>query len=566
MDVHLRKLNFIPKTFTSFREYNFSLFLKDLFAGITVGIVSLPLAMAFAIASGVTPDKGLYTAVVAGFLISFFSGSKYQIGGPTGSFIVISFYLLKNFSFDSLLLTTFIAGIILIILGISKAGSLIKFIPYPVTIGFTSGMAILILSSQVKDFFGLKITQVPVDFIEKWLSYFTHFNTINYTTTFIAFFTLFIIIICKKFFQKLPGTIIAIILSATITYLFKLDVHTIGSVFGELPKTLPNPSIGFLSLKKITILFPHATTIAFLVVIESLMSTVVADGMTSDRHDSNTELIAQGIANIFSPIFGGLPAAGAIARTATNIRSGAKTPLSGMIHAVILFSIMFFLAPLAKNIPLASLSAVLVMVAWNMSEINTFVRMFKSPKSDLYVMLITFFVMVVIDIVYAVQIGVILASFLFIKRVSNVTNVAKIYDLSSGFEFKNDTDATVNKIIPKDTELYEINGPFFFGIADIFKNIVDTSAITPKVFILRMRHVPVIDASGLHSLETFYYKCKKQNTVLILSGVQRQPKNAITKIGIDKLIGSENIFTHIDLALIRAREIVNDYPDIKDIA
>lgn len=566
MDVRLRKLNFIPKTFTSFREYNFSLFLKDLFAGITVGIVSLPLAMAFAIASGVTPDKGLYTAVVAGFLISFFSGSKYQIGGPTGSFIVISFYLLKNFSFDSLLLTTFIAGIILIILGISKAGSLIKFIPYPVTIGFTSGMAILILSSQVKDFFGLKITQVPVDFIEKWLSYFTHFNTINYTTTFIAFFTLFIIIICKKFFQKLPGTIIAIILSATITYLFKLDVHTIGSVFGELPKTLPNPSIGFLSLKKITILFPHATTIAFLVVIESLMSTVVADGMTSDRHDSNTELIAQGIANIFSPIFGGLPAAGAIARTATNIRSGAKTPLSGMIHAVILFSIMFFLAPLAKNIPLASLSAVLVMVAWNMSEINTFVRMFKSPKSDLYVMLITFFVMVVIDIVYAVQIGVILASFLFIKRVSNVTNVAKIYDLSSGFEFKNDTDATVNKIIPKDTELYEINGPFFFGIADIFKNIVDTSAITPKVFILRMRHVPVIDASGLHSLETFYYKCKKQNTVLILSGVQRQPKNAITKIGIDKLIGSENIFTHIDLALIRAREIVNDYPDIKDIA
>lgn len=566
MDVRLRKLNFIPKTFTSFREYNFSLFLKDLFAGITVGIVSLPLAMAFAIASGVTPDKGLYTAVVAGFLISFFSGSKYQIGGPTGSFIVISFYLLKNFSFDSLLLTTFIAGIILIILGISKAGSLIKFIPYPVTIGFTSGMAILILSSQVKDFFGLKITQVPVDFIEKWLSYFTHFNTINYTTTFIAFFTLFIIIICKKFFQKLPGTIIAIILSATITYLFKLDVHTIGSVFGELPKTLPNPSIGFLSLKKITILFPHATTIAFLVVIESLMSTVVADGMTSDRHDSNTELIAQGIANIFSPIFGGLPAAGAIARTATNIRSGAKTPLSGMIHAVILFSIMFFLAPLAKNIPLASLSAVLVMVAWNMSEINTFVRMFKSPKSDLYVMLITFTVMVVVDIVYAVQIGVILASFLFIKRVSNVTNVAKIYDLSSGFEFKNDTDATVNKIIPKDTELYEINGPFFFGIADIFKNIVDTSAITPKVFILRMRHVPVIDASGLHALETFYYKCKKQNTVLILSGVQRQPKNAITKIGIDKLIGSENIFTHIDLALIRAREIVNDYPDIKDIA
>lgn len=566
MDVRLRKLNFIPKTFTSFREYNFSLFLKDLFAGITVGIVSLPLAMAFAIASGVTPDKGLYTAVVAGFLISFFSGSKYQIGGPTGSFIVISFYLLKNFSFDSLLLTTFIAGIILIILGISKAGSLIKFIPYPVTIGFTSGMAILILSSQVKDFFGLKITQVPVDFIEKWLSYFTHFNTINYTTTFIAFFTLFIIIICKKFFQKLPGTIIAIILSATITYLFKLDVHTIGSVFGELPKTLPNPSIGFLSLKKITILFPHATTIAFLVVIESLMSTVVADGMTSDRHDSNTELIAQGIANIFSPIFGGLPAAGAIARTATNIRSGAKTPLSGMIHAVILFSIMFFLAPLAKNIPLASLSAVLVMVAWNMSEINTFVRMFKSPKSDLYVMLITFTVMVVVDIVYAVQIGVILASFLFIKRVSNVTNVAKIYDLSSGFEFKNDIDSTINKIIPKETELYEINGPFFFGIADLFKNIVDNTTTPLKVFILRMRHVPVIDASGLHSLETFYYKCKKQNTVLILSGVQRQPKNAITKIGIDKLIGSENIFTHIDLALIRAREIVNDYPDIKDIA
>lgn len=556
MNVRFKNFEFIPKTFTSLKGYNLSLFFKDLSSGITVGIVSLPLAMAFAIASGTPPEKGLFTAIIAGFLISFFSGSKYQIGGPTGSFIIITFHILAVNGYEGLFLATFIAGIILIILGITKAGSLIKYIPYPVTIGFTSGMAVLIFSSQIKDFFGLPIENVPVEFLSKWKLYIINFLDLNISTTFIALFTMITMIILKKLYPKLPGAIIAIILSSLIAYIFKLDIHTIGSKFGSLPHSLPAPSIHFFSFEKITVMLPQATTIAFLAIIESLMSTVVADGMTGDRHNSNTELIAQGIANIFSPVFGGLPAAGAIARTATNIKSGAFSPISGMVHALVLFCFIFFLSPLATSIPLASLSAVLVIVSWNMSEFNIFLRMFKSPKSDLYVMLITFFIMVTVDITFAVQTGVILASFLFIRRMSNVTNIEKIYNISNNYELENDIDATQNKKIPPHTELYEINGPFFFGIADILKDTLNELEKPPAIFIIRMRHVNAIDASGLHALEDFYYKCKKQKTTLILSGVQEQPMNALKKIGIDKLIGDENILTHIDTALERASKIL----------
>ncbi len=549
---------FKPKIFDFFSTYSFQNFSKDLSSGITVGIVSLPLAMAFAIASGASPASGLFTAIVAGFLISFLGGCRYQIGGPTGSFVIITFHILTVHGWNGLFLATFMAGLILIILGATKAGSLIKYIPYPVIIGFTSGMALLIFSSQIKDFFGLSIENVPIEFFLKWKVLILNLPHLNIASTIIGFFTILAILILRKFYPKLPGAVIAIIIASLLVYIFKLDVATIGTKFSQLPNRLPSPSFSFISFEKINILFPQAITIAFLGVIESLMSAVVADGMTDDRHDSNTELISQGIANIFSSFFGGLPAAGAIARTATNIKSGAFSPISGMIHALVLFCFMFFLAPLASSIPLASLAGVLVIVSWNMSEANIFLRMFRSPKSDLGVMLITFIIMVGVDITFAVQMGVVLASFLFIRRMSVVTNMEKIYfSDSSEYNSDSDTDATKNKIIPSDTEVYEITGPFFFGVADVLKDTLNTLEKPPKIFILRMRRVNAIDVSGMHALEDFFFKCKKQNTTLILSGVQKQPMDALHKIGLDKIIGIENIQSHIDPAIKRAEEIID---------
>jgi len=551
---------FIPQFFYIFKSrYTFKKFFNDFSAGLIVGIVALPLSIAFAIGSGVKPEQGLYTAVIAGFLISLFSGSKVQIGGPTGAFIVIIYGIVQKYGYDGLVIATVLAGIILIIMGFAKFGSIIKFIPYPVTVGFTSGIAFIIFFSQIKDLLGLSIENVPAEFIEKLLCYIENIKTINYYSVIIGLVSLTILIIWPKITKKIPGSIIAIILMTVIVVFFKIPVETIETRFGNVANTLQIPRFPVINLNIIITLFPSALTIAVLAGIESLLSAVVADGMTGERHNSNMELIAQGIANIASPIFGGIPATGAIARTATNIKNGGKSPLAGIIHSIVLLLIMLFLGRFAKLIPLATLSAILIFVAYNMSEYHFFIKLFRSPKSDIIVLIITFFLTVFIDLTIAIEVGVVLAAFLFMRRMANVSKAGYITNSleSKTIEEEDDNKSIKKRKIPNEVEVFEIYGSFFFGVTEYFKDTLKEIEKNPKVLILRMRNVFSIDATAIRALEDLFYKTKKDGTLLIISGIRSQPLFALQKSGLIDKIGDNNICADIDAALEIANNLIS---------
>lgn len=546
--------NFVPKFFDTIKDYSKQRFIQDITAGAIVGIIAIPLAIAFAIASGVSPEKGLFTAVIAGFTISFLGGSRVQIGGPTGAFVVIVYGIVEKYGIDGLAVATFIAGFFLIIMGLARLGSVIKYIPHTVTVGFTSGIALIIFSSQIKDFFGLKIDKVPSDFIEKWASYFGHFSTVNLYTLGIAIGSLLIIVYWKKVTEKIPGSLIAIIVSTIVVKIFELPVETIGSKFGSIPSSLPSPMLPEISFEKIKELINPAFTIAVLAGIEALLSAVVADGMIGEKHRSNMELIANGAANILSPIFGGIPATGAIARTAANIKNGGNTPVAGMTHAIVIFLIMIFFGKFAELIPLATLSAILVVVAYNMSEWRSFVEILKSTRSDALVLITTFLLTVIIDLTVAIQIGMVLAVFLFMRRMSTVAGFNIIKE-----ELKEDESDIFNiqtREIPKGVEVFEVEGALFFGAAQKFKEAMIQVENPPKVRIIRMDKVPVIDASGLHILKNFIEYSKNHGTSVIISELQNQPKSIISKSDIVEKTGEANIVENIDSAFERAKKII----------
>lgn len=541
--------------------------MRDAIAGVTVGVIALPLAMAFGIASipesvaqaaGISPPAvGLITAVVAGFLISALGGSRVQIGGPTGAFIVIVYAIAAKHGYDGLVTATAMAGVIIMLMGLFRFGAVIKFIPYPVTTGFTTGIAVIILSSQVKDFFGLEMGEVPSEFVHKLQAFAAHAHTWDIVTLGVAAGALVVMIVLRKLSPRVPGAILAVVLSGLAVWYFKLPVETIASRFGEIPRSLPTPRLPVISLDLAITLLPEAFTIAMLAAIESLLSAVVADGMIGGRHKADCELVAQGVANIGSAVLGGIPATGAIARTVANIKSGGRSPLSGIIHAATLIVIMVLLAPLAGGIPLAALAAVLVMVAWNMSELGHFRSLLRAPRPDVAVLLMTFGLTVFTDLTIAVGVGVVMASLLFMKRMADVSNINAIKDeFRNGEEEPDDPDSIRTRDVPAEVEVYEINGPFFFGVADRLKDTLRGIEKPPKVFILRMRKVPAIDATGLHALEEFHDKCRREGITLLISGVHAQPLFAFTKSGFDRAIGVDRMFGHIDDALVKARQLV----------
>ncbi len=552
---------FIPKSFIYLRRYSLALFRKDLTAGITVGIIALPLAMAFAISSGVTPERGLFTAIVAGFLISALGGSRGQIGGPTGAFVVIIYDIIQRTGYEGLAISTILAAILLVLLGIFRLGSWIKYIPQPLITGFTTGIALIIFSSQIKDFFGLNMGTPPASFIEKWALYFKVMHSVHLPTLLLGLSTFALILLIRRFIPKIPWGIGAIVFATCLSLGLELDVESIQSKFGQIPNQLPWPSLPslFIPANHLGEICTDAITIAFLAAIESLLSAVVADGMMGSRHKSNCELVGQGIANFASILFGGIPATGAIARTAANIKSGAQTPMAGMIHAVTLFLIILFLAPVVSQIPLTALAAVLIMVSWNMSELPHFLNFLKAPVGDAAILLTAFLLTVFVDITVAVLLGTILACFLFMKRMSECSKTIPLTQLfrepASEFFEKYDPDALTHKVVPEGVEIYELQGPFFFAVADVLKDLLLNLEKSPKVFILRMRFVPFIDASGMHALKEFYQKCKATHTALILSGVKGQTAKDLKAFGLFQLIGEENIFSHIDEALHRSRTL-----------
>ena len=551
----MKGLEFRPKLFTMMKTYTKADFMTDLMAGIIVGIVALPLAIAFGIASGVSPEKGIITAIVAGFIISFLGGSKVQIGGPTGAFIVIIYGIIQEYGIDGLMVATMMAGVLLILLGIFKLGAVIKFIPYPIIIGFTSGIAVTIFTTQIADIFGLdfKGEKVPGDFIGKWILYFHHFDTVNWWNVIVSVVSVFIIAITPKFSKKVPGSLVAIILVTVGVYCLKLYggitcIDTIGDRF-SIKAQLPEAAVPALDWEAIKNLFPVAITIAVLGAIESLLSAAVADGVIGDRHDSNTELIAQGIANFVSPIFGGIPATGAIARTMTNINNGGKSPVAGIVHAVVLLLILLFLMPLAQYIPMACLAGVLVIVSYNMSGWRVFKGLLKNPKSDVAVLLITFFLTVIFDLTVAIEVGLVIACVLFMKRVMETTKISVITD---EIDPNNESDLEVHEehlMIPQGVEVYEINGPYFFGIATKFEEIMSRLGDRPKIRIIRMRKVPFIDSTGIHNLTTLCEMSQKENIHIILSGVNEKVHKVLEKSGFYELLGEENICSNINEAL-----------------
>ncbi|MBR7107923.1 MAG: STAS domain-containing protein [Lentisphaeria bacterium] len=551
---------FRPVLFSELKEYSWKKFSQDLFAGVTVGVVALPLAMAFSIACGFTPARGIYTAVIAGFLISFFGGSRVQIGGPTGAFIVIIASIYAKFGNAGLLTATLLAGIILILFGIFKMGALIKFIPFPVTTGFTSGIAVVIFATQLNDLFGLQLAELPADFIGKIKTVVLNMGNINWATFGVSIFTIVVICLVRKFFPRLPAMLIGMLAATVLAAVCGLQIDTIGSKFGELPRTLPMPGLEILPVSRFGEVLVPAFTIALLAAIESLLSATVADGMTGGKHHlPNTELIGQGLGNIGAVFFGGIPATGAIARTATNIKSGAQTPVAGMIHAAVLTLILLLLAPQAKMIPLAALAGIMAVVCYNMSEYHTFCRMFKGPKSDWAVMLATFLLTVFIDLIVAVEVGVVLAALLFIRRMSDISNVSAITgELAGDNRNADDPDNIKNRNVPANVVVFEVQGPFFFGAVDGFRDAaMNFSKPGISTIILRMRMVPAIDATGLTVLADFVTQCKKRKLNIVLSGVQpdSQPMKAFEHFGLDRELGKENICPHIDQALKRASEL-----------
>ena len=557
----MQKLDFHPKSLTCLRGYNKTTFMSDLMAGVIVGIVALPLAIAFAIASGVSPEKGIITAVIAGFIVSALGGSKVQIGGPTGAFIVIVYGVIQQYGISGLTVATIIAGVLLVLLGVFKLGTVIKFIPYPVVVGFTSGIAVTIFTTQMTDVFGLSFggETVPGDFIGKWMLYFKHFNTVNWWNFIVSVTSIIIIAMTPKISKKIPGSLVAIILVTIgvwcLKSFFGIDsIDTIGDRF-SINSQLPKAEMPALDWEAIKNLFPVAVTIAALGAIESLLSATVADGMISDHHNSNTELIALGVANMVTPIFGGIPATGAIARTMTNINNGGRTPVAGMIHAVVLLLILLFLMPLARFIPMACLAGVLVVVSYNMSGWRSFTALLKNPKSDVIVLLITFFLTVIFDLTVAIAVGLLLACLLFIKRIMETTEITAIKEeihVEDEAGIMHDESIT----IPAGVEVYEINGPYFFGVATQFEELMSEFRDKSKVRVIRMRKVPFIDSTGIHNLSNFCEMSFKNKIVVVLSGVNPQVHSALHKAGFYDLVGEKNICPNINVALSRAEEIM----------
>lgn len=554
------KIDFQPKLFELFRNYSKTDFSTDLMAGIIVGIVALPLAIAFGIASGVTPEKGIITAIVAGFIISLLGGSKVQIGGPTGAFIVIIYGIIQEYGIEGLTVATLMAGILLVLMGVFKLGAVIKFIPYPIIVGFTSGIAVTIFTTQIADVFGLNFDgeKVPGDFIGKWLVYARHFDTVNWWNALVSFVSIFIIAITPKFSKKIPGSLIAIVVVTLAVYLMKVyggitTIDTIGDRF-SIQAQLPEAVVPALDWEAVKNLFPVAVTIAVLGAIESLLSATVADGVIGDRHHSNTELIAQGIANIVSPIFGGIPATGAIARTMTNINNGGRSPIAGIVHAGVLLLILLFLMPLAQYIPMACLAGVLVIVSYNMSGWRTFLALMKNPKSDVTVLLITFFLTVIFDLTVAIEVGLLIACVLFMKRVMETTEISVIRD---EIDPNKESDLEVHEehlTLPKGVEVYEINGPYFFGIATKFEEIMSQLGDRPKIRIIRMRKVPFIDSTGIHNLTNLCVMSQKENIHIILSGVNEKVHKVLERSGFYELLGEDNICSNINEAVAKAWE------------
>ena len=547
---------FVPKLFTVLKEgYTKEQFIKDVTAGLIVGVVALPLAIAFAIASGVSPEKGLVTAIIAGFIISAFGGSRVQIGGPTGAFIVIVFGIVEKYGVSGLTISTFIAGFIIILLGVTKLGSVIKFIPQSVVVGFTSGIALIIFSTQIKDFLGLQMDSVPSDFIGKWGAYFSHLESINIYALVITIATVIISVYLPRFTKKIPGSLVALILSTVVVSVFNLPVETIYSKFGEIPSSFPKPEFPSVNFATIKELIEPAFAIALLGSIESLLSAVVADGMIGGKHRSNMELIAQGAANVFSSVFGGIPATGAIARTATNIKNGGRTPVAGIVHAITLLAIMLFVGKWAKLIPMASLAGILMVVAYNMSEYKAFISLARGPRSDAAILLLTFGLTVLVDLTVALEIGMVLAAFLFMKKMASISHIYEITDEINDVKDIEDPEATGNYVIPEGVEVYEVNGPLFFGAAYKFRDALKLSDKKPKILIIRMRHVPTIDATGLHHLKEIVKDLKHKNIKVIISGIQPEVYRELEKSRIAFLIGKKNIKNHIKLAIERAVEI-----------
>lgn len=557
------KFEFKPKLLSVLKNYSKADFSTDLMAGIIVGIVALPLAIAFGIASGVSPEKGIITAIVAGFIISFLGGSKVQIGGPTGAFIVIIYGIIQEYGIEGLMVATLLAGVLLVLLGAFKLGTVIKFIPYPIIVGFTSGIAVTIFTTQIADIFGLDFQgeKVPGDFIGKWLIYFRHFDSVNWWNATVSIISVFIIAITPKFSKKIPGSLIAIVVVTAAVYCIKTyagitSIDTIGDRF-SIQAQLPEANVPSLDWEAIKNLFPVAVTIAVLGAIESLLSATVADGVIGDRHDSNTELIAQGIANIISPIFGGIPATGAIARTMTNINNGGRTPVSGIVHAVVLLLILLFLMPLAQYIPMACLAGVLVIVSYNMSGWRTFMALLRNPKSDVVVLLITFFLTVIFDLTIAIEVGLLIACVLFMKRVMETTEISVIRD---EIDPNQESDLEVHEehiTLPKGIEVYEINGPYFFGIATKFEEIMSQLGDRPKIRIIRMRKVPFIDSTGIHNLANLCEMSQKENIHIILSGVNPKVHQVLEKSGFYELLGEDNICSNINKAVAKATETIS---------
>ncbi len=555
-------LDFHPKLFSTFRDYNRQRFTKDLMAGVIVGIVALPLAIAFGIASGVSPEKGLITAIIGGFLVSFLGGNSVQIGGPTGAFIVIVYGIIEAYGLEGLAIATFLAGLILVLMGVFKLGTIIKFIPYPIVVGFTSGIALTIFATQIKDLMGLTMASVPADFISKWIAYIQAIDTINWGAFAVGIGSILLIILSPRISKKIPGSLVAIVVMTLIVYIGRelfgwesfAAIETIGKRF-EIEASMPAPHSLSINMESIAQLMSPAFTIAMLGAIESLLSATVADGATGDRTNNNTELIAQGAANMVVPFFGGIPVTGAIARTMTNINNGGRTPIAGIIHAVVLLLILLFLAPLTKHIPMACLAGVLVMVSYNMFGVRTVKSMLKNPKSDLSVLILTFLLTVLFNLTIAIEIGLLLAVLLFLRRVSESVEISVARDQ---LDIAQGTETTIHEELdlPHDIEVFEINGPFFFGVATKFDEIMHRMNDKPRVRIIRMRRVPFIDSTGLHNLETLITTSQQEGIDVILSGVNANVHNTLINASFHKLIGEDHIHDHITKAVVKAKEIV----------
>ena len=558
----MKLFTFRPKLVDTLRNYSRADFMRDLMAGVIVGIVALPLAIAFGIASGVSPEKGIITAVIAGFVVSLLGGSRVQIGGPTGAFIIIVYGIVQEYGEAGLLVATLMGGVLLLLMGLFRLGTVIKFIPYPIIVGFTSGIAVTIFTTQVADIFGLDFggEKVPGDFIEKWALYFRHFDTVNWWNTLVAVLSIAIIALTPKLMRRIPGSLVAIVVMTAAVWALRRyagidSIDTIGDRF-TIRSELPAAALPALDWEAVRSLFPVAVTIALLGAIESLLSATVADGVIEDRHDSNTELIAQGAANLLTPLFGGIPATGAIARTMTNINNGGRTPVAGIVHAVVLLLILLLLMPLAQYIPMACLAGVLAVVAYNMSGWRTFKALLRNPRSDVAVLLITFFLTVVFDLTVAIEVGLLIAFVLFLKRVMETTEISVIrdeIDPSAG------TDLTLHEehlTVPEGVEVYEINGPYFFGIATKFEELMAQMGDRPRVRVIRMRKVPFIDSTGLHNLTTLCEMSRREKIEVVLSGVNEQVHGALERAGIIEMLGGENVCPNIHVALERAARLV----------